>query len=194
MPRIISGTAGGIILDTPQGMKTRPTSDRAKEALFSILGNIYCGGAVLDLFSGTGSLGLESLSRGAVSCIFIDQDKKAVDVIKMNTEKCGLYHEVGVLCMDVLKALNSADVLKYKYSCIFMDPPYGKKLLMGTIEKISENDIIKKKGILVVEHSALEVPPKEIAGFVCVDRRKYGTVNFSFYRPTEYFKESGEIS
>lgn len=193
MPRIIAGTAGGIYLDTPKGMKTRPTSDRAKEALFSILGGVYQDKNVLDLYSGTGSLGIETLSRGAVSCIFVDKGRKATGLIKRNLDKCRLRVNASVICMDVSKSLSLSEIKSNKYACIFMDPPYNKKLLIGTIEKISENDIMEKNGILVVEHSGGEVPPAEIAEFSCVDRRNYGTVNFSFYKLVDALTESGEI-
>ena len=181
MPRIIAGISGGIYLETPQGMKTRPTSDRAKEALFSIIGEIYLGKKVLDLYSGTGSLGLEALSRGALSCVFVDRGRKAVETIIKNIEKSKLEKGATVLCMGVIKSLDSQDIIGGKFSCIFMDPPYDKKLLVCTIEKISVNDIMGKNGLLIVEHSEIEVPPEEIAGFKCSGRRRYGAVNFSFY-------------
>lgn len=182
MPRIIAGEAGGIYLETPQGMKTRPTSDRAKEALFSILGDVFSNKKVLDLYSGTGSLGLEALSRGAELCVFVDKGRKAIETIKKNIEKSKLEKGAIVLSLDVIKALDTKEISKEIYSCIFMDPPYDKKLLASTIEKISENDIIEKSGVLVVEHSETEVPPEKIAGFKCRERRKYGAVNFSFYK------------
>lgn len=192
MPRIISGLAKGIILETPPGMKTRPTSDRAKEALFSILGSVFEGKNVLDLYSGTGSLGIEALSRGAKNCIFIDRNKKAAQTINNNLNKCRLMGSAHVLSMDVNKALDTVKVNGIRFSCIFMDPPYDRNLLNRTIEKISENDIIEKKGILVVEHSGLETPPGEIAGFLRRDRRSYGAVNFSFYKQTDKFDKSGD--
>ena len=192
MPRIIAGTAGGINIETPRGMKTRPTSDRAKEALFSILGDLYLEKNVLDLYSGTGSLGIESLSRGASACVFVDNGRHAAEVIRKNLDKCKLDKNASVLCMDVGKALSLPEIVKHRYVCIFMDPPYNKKLLTGTIEKISENDIMEKNGILAVEHSGGEVPPDEIAGFICSSRRRYGAVNFSFYRLADMLIKSGE--
>ena len=192
MPRIISGLAKGIILETPAGMKTRPTSDRAKEALFSILGDVFIGKGVLDLYSGTGSLGIESLSRGAGHCVFIDKNRKASQVIKNNIQKCKLESSSNVICMDVVKSIDLPEVRESKFACIFMDPPYDKNLLARTIEKISENDIIEKKGILVVEHSDREMPPDELAGFLLGDRRSYGAVNFSFFRQADIIEESGD--
>lgn len=192
MPRIISGLAKGIVLETPEGMKTRPTSDRAKEALFSILGDVYMGKGVLDLYSGTGSLGIESLSRGAGHCVFIDKNRKAARIIKNNIQKCRLDSSSHVICMDVVKAIDLTEVRESKFACIIMDPPYDKNLLARTIEKINENDIIEKKGVLVVEHSERESPPDEIAGFILWDRRSYGAVNFSFYRQAEIIKKSGD--
>ena len=181
MPRIIAGISGGIHLETPQGMKTRPTSDRAKEALFSIIGEIYSDEKVLDLYSGTGSLGLEALSRGALSCVFVDKSRKAVETITKNIKNSKLGKGATVLCMDVIKSLDSKYIIGGKFSCVFMDPPYDKKLLVCTIEKISVNGIMKKNGMLIVEHSGMEVPPEEIASFKCSGRRGYGAVNFSFY-------------
>jgi len=193
MPRIIAGISGGIYLETPQGMKTRPTSDRAKEALFSILGDIYINKKVLDLYSGTGSLGLETLSRGAISCTFVDRNRKAIETIQKNLKKSKLDEGAFVLSMDVLKALDTNLITDEKYSCVFMDPPYDKELLICTIEKISGNDIMEKNGMLVVEHSDKEVPPDEIAGFICSKRRQYGAVNFSFYKLDISKKKSGDM-
>ncbi|MBN2558010.1 MAG: 16S rRNA (guanine(966)-N(2))-methyltransferase RsmD [Clostridia bacterium] len=182
MPRIISGTARGIILDAPAGLGTRPTSDMAKEALFNILREKYSGGNVLDLFAGTGSLGLEAVSRGAAYCVFVDNDTESIMKIKKNIKKCRMTDETMVLKMDAFKALDSKHVAGRKYSCIFIDPPYGKFSTGLIIEKIAVNDIIEKEGIIVTEHGVKDVPPEKTGGFVCFDRRTYGSVNFSIYR------------
>lgn len=181
MPRIIAGSAGGITLDTLRGQKTRPTSDRAKEALFNILQGRFSGGNILDLFAGSGSLGLEAVSRGAGHCLFIDHNPKSIEILIKNIDKCRVSDKTEVICMDVMKAISAGKPGKRKYKCIFMDPPYGKNLLISTIEKISETDIMEKDSILVVEHGKGETPPKDMNGFSLLDRRNYGAVNFSFY-------------
>ncbi|MFO7611996.1 MAG: 16S rRNA (guanine(966)-N(2))-methyltransferase RsmD [Clostridia bacterium] len=182
MPRIISGRARGIVLDSPAGLVTRPTSDMAKEALFNILRERYSGGNILDLFAGTGSLGLEAVSRGAAYCVFVDNDAESILKIKKNIKKCSMVDETMVLKMDACKAVDSKLVTDRKYSCIFMDPPYGKVRLGLIIEKIAVNDIIEKEGVIVTEHGSQDIPPETMSGFACVDRRTYGSVNFSIYR------------
>lgn len=182
MPRIIAGKAKGTIIDTPAGMQIRPTSDRAKEALFNILRDSIENRKVLDLFSGTGSLGLEAVSRGAVSCLFVDNNKNSINIIERNISKCHFENQCEIICAGVEKALGMLGRKKSKFGCIFMDPPYGKKLLKSTIEKIGENDIIVDGSIIIVEHEKNEMPPEETDVFKCYDRRRYGAVNFSFYK------------
>lgn len=183
MPRIISGTVGGIRLDAPSGLKTRPTADRAKEALFSILGEFSSEDVVLDIYSGSGSLGLEALSRGAKKCYFIDRNPKSAAVIRKNIEKCGLPDKSEIIRGDSFKTIEHLKSEGLMFNVVFMDPPYGHGLVPLTIEKIGEADIIDSDGVIIAEHEPEGEPPDMISGFVKYDTRGYGTVRFSFYKP-----------
>lgn len=182
MPRIITGKARGIKLDTPIGRNTRPTADRAKEALFNILGNIFDDAYVLDLYSGSGSLGLEAISRGAKKCFFVDKSSQSISVLKKNIEKCRCSSATEIIRGDCIKAIELLGEKGVKFDCIFMDPPYNKDLVSLTIEKIYEADIIKKEIIIVAEHEISLMPPERISGFKRYATRGYGVIQFSFYR------------
>ncbi|HPJ22145.1 MAG TPA: 16S rRNA (guanine(966)-N(2))-methyltransferase RsmD [Clostridia bacterium] len=181
MPRIIAGEAGGIRIQTLEGRNTRPTGDRAKEALFSMLGDIYYGKAVLDLFAGSGSLGLEAVSRGASSVVFVDQNPRCAEIIRKNAAMCRFNEKVRILRADSAKALRVLSEEKRKFGCIFLDPPYDKNLVSSSIENILTGDIIENEGILVIEHSSLELPKTEGTGLEMYRNRNYGAINFSIF-------------
>lgn len=155
--RVITGTARGTKLKTPEGMLTRPTTDRVKEALFNII-QFDIAGDVLDLFAGTGQLGIEALSRGAAECLFVDSAKDSVRLVQENLRRCGL--AARVLQCDALGILKSGE----KFDLIFLDPPYGSGLEAKAIETVKEFDILSRGGIMVVEtrpETALPVLPPE---------------------------------
>lgn len=155
--RVITGTARGTKLKTPEGMLTRPTTDRVKEALFNII-QFDIAGDVLDLFAGTGQLGIEALSRGAADCLFVDSAKDSVRLVQENLRRCGL--AARVLQCDALGILKSGE----KFDLIFLDPPYGSGLDAKAIETVKEFDILSRGGIMVVEtrpETALPVLPPE---------------------------------
>ena len=155
--RVITGTARGTNLKTPDGMLTRPTADRVKEALFNVI-QYEIRGEVLDLFAGTGQLGIEALSRGAANCLFVDSAKDSVRLVQENLRRCGL--TARVLQCDALGILKSGE----KFDLIFLDPPYGSGLEAKAVEAVKEFDILSRGGIMVVEtrpETALPVLPAE---------------------------------
>ncbi|WP_301962197.1 16S rRNA (guanine(966)-N(2))-methyltransferase RsmD [uncultured Megasphaera sp.] len=148
--RIISGSAKGRILKSPKGMLTRPTLDRTRESLFNILANgVLEGASVLDIFAGTGALGLEALSRGAAHCVFIDHYTQAL--IRQNAELCGFGGQYEILRMEAGKALARLQGRQFQY--IFADPPYNKNLVNSTIALIGQYDLLAPDGLLLIEHS-----------------------------------------
>lgn len=181
MPRIISGTAGGIRLKTLEGRNTRPTSDRAKEALFSMLGDVFDGAAVLDLFSGSGSLGLEAVSRGALKAVLVENDRKCAAIIGENIKKCRFEEKTRILRSDSEKAVGILSGEGMKFDCIFMDPPYNRGFVGAIIEKLSTGDIINEEGMLVVEHSGGELPDPDGNDFRLYKSKGYGAVHFTIY-------------
>ena len=182
MPRIIAGTAGGIRIQTLEGRNTRPTADRAKEALFSMLGDLLTDQAILDLFAGSGSLGLEAVSRGAASVVFVDQNSRCTEIIKKNAIMCRFQEKARIIRADSAKAVKVLSEEGRKFGGIFLDPPYDRKLVSSSIENIVTGDIIENEGILIVEHSSTELPEAEDSGFELLKTRNYGAVNFSIFR------------
>ena len=177
--RIITGRARGARLKTPKGLLTRPTSDRVKESLFSILGGRVVGRRVLDLFAGTGALGIEALSRGASECVFVDHSRQSIGLIKRNLAHCGAGEQARVLAGDYRKILAG---LSGSFDIILMDPPYDKGLLDEAMRLVREHDLLAEDGVIICEHRKEEDLPEEIHGFVKQKERRYGIVKLSIYR------------
>lgn len=146
--RVITGTARGIQLKTPEGQQTRPTSDRVKEAMFSIIQFDIPGAKILDLFGGTGQLGIEALSRGAQSAVFVDAGEKACALIRENLKRTKLTEQGRVVRSDYLEYLRRG---KETFDIIFLDPPYAEVFLENALNRITEIDILQTNGIIVTE-------------------------------------------
>jgi len=179
--RIISGTAKGTKLYTLEGINTRPTLDRIKEPLFSIIQNRIKNSIVLDLFSGSGALGLESLSRGAKKAILCDNSYKAMDVIKKNIEKTHFEDKVQIMCKDYKKCL---DNINEKLDLIFIDPPYEKNLAVNAVDIILKKELLSEDGLIVLETDdekrELEQIKKLKNNINICDLRTYGRVKLIF--------------
>lgn len=181
--RIISGSAKSIRLKTIKGSNIRPTTDRVKESLFNIIQNDIEDALVLDLFAGSGALGIEALSRGARLSIFIDNDKEAIDIIKKNLLLAKLEIKAKVYRNDVENAIKKLSDRKFKFNLILMDPPYDKNYIIPTLKKLINNDIINNNAIIVIEHSVREIiNEKEINGLVIYKKQKYGEIMITFLR------------
>ena len=177
--RVISGKAKGVVLKTPDGMQTRPTADRVKEALFSILQFDLPGTKVLDLFGGTGQLGIEAISRGAKSAVFVDAGDAPCRLIKENLRRAKMEGEGRVILADYLQFLAQC---REKFDIIFLDPPYAEVFLENAIKKISEIDILQSGGIIVAERPIEKVLDLEISGFSRSKDYKYGKTFLTLYR------------
>lgn len=153
--RIITGKARGVRLDTLPGLDTRPTAERAKEAVFSMLAFDIEGRRVLDLFSGSGQMGLEALSRGARSATMVDHAKAAVEIIKKNTAKTKL-EGAEIICADSVNWLDGAAKRGLSYDIVFMDPPYAEKLLPRCLERLLRGNLIKKTTLIICESGSSE--------------------------------------
>ncbi len=149
--RVITGKARGVALKTPNGMLTRPTADRVKEALFSIIQFDVPAARVLDLFGGTGQLGIEALSREAKSAVFVDSSRDACALIHENLKRTKLEAQAKVVCSDYASFLHSCNEM---YDIIFLDPPYSESFLENSLNLISEIDILQSGGIIVTERPA----------------------------------------
>ena len=173
--RVISGTAGGRQLKSLPGDAVRPTADHVKEALFNILQFDLEGRRVLDLFGGTGQLGIEALSRGAREAVFTDQSKNSVSLIRENLKRCGM--NAPVLQTDALSYLNRGE----KFDIIFIDPPYDAGLYAPVLERINAVDNLNEGGIIICESRAKEVLPDLLSPYRLLRRRHYGSMALTFY-------------
>ena len=177
--RVITGKARGVQLKTPEGLKTRPTADRVKEALFSIIQFDVPNTRVLDLFGGTGQLGIEALSRGAKSAVFVDADEKACNLIKENLRRCKMEAEGQLVRADYLDYLSRC---KQKFDIIFLDPPYAEVFLENALKRITEIDILESGGIIVAERPVGKELLCEFSGFSRSKDYKYGQTLLTLYR------------
>ncbi len=173
--RVVAGKYRGVPLVSFDGFDVRPTSDRAKESLFNILSSRVIGARFLDLFAGTGSMGIEALSRSADKVTFVDSAKSSVDIIKKNLAK--VRENAPVFCCDAVIFVKTT---KEKFDIIFIDPPYNAGLYDGVLTAIEKSDILSDDGIIIVEKDDqnLCVPPQ----FAVYDTRRYGKANFMFLK------------
>ncbi len=181
--RVIGGIARGRRLTAFQGDNIRPTTDRVREALFSILtsrlGSLE-GSAVLDLFAGSGALGIEALSRGAAKACFVDRARQSISTIRKNLELCGLDDRAELLQSESLTALNG--ILRERaFDLVFMDPPYGKHSVAGLLDPIGKASLLTERGVVVVETGRQDDVPQVASGLQCFDQRRYGSTLLSFY-------------
>ena len=174
--RVIAGTARRILLKTVDGLETRPTTDRIKETLFNILQPDLPGARVLDLFSGSGALGIEALSRGAGYCVFVEKAPEAVKCIQANLTATHLEARSRVMITDVQNALSRMDGAEKPFDLVLMDPPYRKGLELEALSRLSESSLIDEYTIIVVE-TALDTELDEASdlGYYCYRVKDYKT-------------------
>ena len=177
--RVITGKARGVQLKTPEGMLTRPTADRVKEALFSIINFDIPGANVLDLFGGTGQLGIEALSRGAKRSVFVDAREEACQLIRENLRRTKLAQDGTVIRSDYMDYVNRC---RETFSIIFLDPPYAETYLENALKRITEIDILQSNGIIVAERPLGKELPWEFEGFSRSRDYKYGKIILTLYR------------
>ncbi len=178
--RIIGGDLKGKRLYSVPGKAVRPTADRLRESIFNILSFRVEGAAVLDLFAGTGAFGIESLSRGARSAVFIDINKKAVSVIEKNIKECALSDRATIIKWDIIKNLFCIGSIRPAFDLVFMDPPYNMHALKPALINLHTTKSINDEAVIIVEHGHLEMIPDDIKGFELRDQRKYGKTLVSF--------------
>lgn len=182
MLRIISGERKGRVIKTIAGSNTRPTTDRVKESLFNIILPKLPGSSVLDLFSGTGNLGLEALSRGAETTYFVEKNRAALKVLHENCHSLGYEDCSEIFPYDVKRAIAAISKQDIAFDIIFMDPPYAQGLEVPIIQSLAEFHLLKPDGIIVVEHLTVNQLPLSIDSLSRYDHRKYGNTSISFYR------------
>lgn len=177
--RVIAGNAKGVSLKTPDGLSTRPTADRVKEALFSIIQFDIPGAKVLDLFGGSGQLGIEALSRGAKSAIFVDHSPVACKLIEENLKRTKLQEQGRVVRSDYMSFLKNS---REKFDIILLDPPYAEKFLENALNFITEIDILQTNGIIVAERPVEKELLLNFSGYSRSRDYKYGSTLLAVYR------------
>ncbi len=185
--RVISGTAKGKRLKAPPGMTTRPVTDMVKEALYNVLGFDVVGSLFLDLFAGSGSIGIEALSRGANLVIFIDRDARATQVIKGNLDNCGFDRKLyEVHRNDVFKALDILQKRKVKFDFIYIDPPFTDEEIFGRIlHRMDAADIMKHQGRVIIRTRRKKILPEDLKNLRKYRVNDYGESTLHYYYRNE---------
>jgi 16S rRNA (guanine(966)-N(2))-methyltransferase RsmD len=179
--RVISGSAKRTSLKMPRGGKVRPTADRVKEALFNILGPTVQDTFILDLFAGSGALGIEALSRGGAYCFFVEKDRLVMDTLKKNVEKTKLLHKAEFINKDVGKGLKLLAGKKVTFDFVFMDPPYRQQLEIVTLEQLSSFKLLVNGAVVVMESDKNQLFPDKVSSLSKVRCEKYGNTMLTFY-------------
>jgi 16S rRNA (guanine966-N2)-methyltransferase len=179
--RVISGKLRGTPLKAVPGKGTRPTTDKVKEALFSMIGPYFDGGIALDLFAGTGGLGIEALSRGMERAIFVDLEPSSINIVRDNIRTCRLEERSEVYRNEATRALKALGKRGMKLDVIFIDPPYRFDFIENSVQLLCELSLPATKAILVAEQPVARVLPERLSGFQCRKRAEYGDTAIHIY-------------
>ncbi|WP_078547345.1 16S rRNA (guanine(966)-N(2))-methyltransferase RsmD [Litchfieldia alkalitelluris] len=180
--RVISGTCKGRPLKAVPGTTTRPTTDKVKEAIFNMIGPFFDGGEALDLFGGSGGLGIEALSRGIDKVIFVDKEFKAIQTIKENISNCGFTDRVEIYRNDANRALKAIIKREIRFDYIFLDPPYNNNQLKALIAMIADYHLLSENGYIVAEHDHEMNLPEVIGNLSIIKKEKYGITAITVYQ------------
>ncbi|CAG7603556.1 Ribosomal RNA small subunit methyltransferase D [Paenibacillus solanacearum] len=180
--RVISGNAKGRPLKAVPGMGTRPTTDKVKEAVFSMIGPYFEGGYVLDLFAGTGGLSIEALSRGMEHAVLTDMDKKAIDTIRLNLQATGLADRAELFRNDAVKAVKALGKRDMQFDLVFLDPPYKLKLIPDLLEVLAEGRLLADGARVVIEHDAEDRHDTAVGTLEWMRRAEYGDTAITIFR------------
>lgn len=179
--RVISGTLKGRKLASFRGRLIRPTADRVREAIFNILGCVWDGREVLDLFAGTGGLGIESLSRGALRVVFVEHEPRALAVLEKNVLALDVSGRCEILPVSVDEGIRFLRRRRRSFDAVFLDPPYGIGLADSTLHLCARSAILREGGVMVVEHHLRENMAGAYGALHLSDCRRYGETVISFF-------------
>ena len=177
--RVITGTARGVPLKAPKGMDTRPTMDQVKEGIFSAIQFEVEGRQVLDLFAGSGQLGIEALSRGAAHCTFVDKGRDPISVIRENLKKTRLEEKAKIVQADYSSYLKTC---RRQFDLVLLDPPYAEVFLENALKRISEIDILSDSGIIICERPVEKALTADYAGLTHYRDYRYGKTAVTIFR------------
>jgi len=180
--RVISGSAKGLKLITLEGMSTRPTTDRVKENLFNIIAPYIADSIVLDLFAGSGSLGIEALSRGAQSVVFSDQSEKSIEIINKNLKNTKFLEKSEVFWGEAQLILKKLSHQGKKFDIIFLDPPYKNEIVPKILHDLQISGILNDRVLIVAETDIVDELPNELGSLIVSKIQKYGKTKLTFFR------------
>ncbi|PAV29894.1 16S rRNA (guanine(966)-N(2))-methyltransferase RsmD [Virgibacillus profundi] len=181
--RVIAGELKGRQLKAVPGKTTRPTTDKVKEAVFQVIGPFFQGGAVMDLFAGSGSLGIEAISRGMDFCVFVDKHPKAIHTIHENVKGMEIEQQTEVFRADAFRAIHAAAKRELQFDLILLDPPYKKVDYEKFLNEIVKLQLMKQDGIIYCEHDMSEKLPLKHDDFLLLKQENYGgTVGVTIYQ------------
>lgn len=183
--RVISGSCKGKRLKSVKGLTTRPTADRVKEAVFNVLGFRIADAVFLDLFAGTGNIGIEALSRGAASAIFVEKDRKAVQVIGDNLVSCKLESKGQIYPVDCFKALKIFNEKRMQFNLVFLDPPYKLFVIDELLQIIANTDLLIHKSIVIAETAPETELISQVNNLKKVRENRYGDTKITYYQLDE---------
>lgn len=190
--RVIAGEYRGRKLEAIEGMDIRPTADKIKGSIFNMLGNAVIECSFLDLFGGTGGVGIEALSRGARNVVFIDAGIKSIKVLKDNLKHLNIKENVEVYHTDYETAIKKLNKFNKQFDIIFIDPPYRNGMAQNALVNIDRNPILAQSGIIIVEHDSKEEMPQKVGSLIKYRVKQYSNTSLSFYnidRETEHKEE-----
>nr|WP_273850304.1 16S rRNA (guanine(966)-N(2))-methyltransferase RsmD [Pseudalkalibacillus spartinae] len=180
--RIIAGECKGRQIKPVPGTSTRPTTDKVRESIYNIIGPFFEGGLALDLYGGSGALGIEALSRGIEKCVFVDRESKAIETIKWNLEQTKYTESAEVFRNDSKRALKALQKREIHFSLVLLDPPYHKEQILHDLEKLTAYQLLEDKATIVVEHKKEVQLPESYAGLRMIREETYsGKTTISIY-------------
>ncbi|MCU5682231.1 16S rRNA (guanine(966)-N(2))-methyltransferase RsmD [Bacillus wiedmannii] len=180
--RVVSGKCKGHPLKAVPGNTTRPTTDKVKESIFNMIGPYFDGGIALDLFGGSGGLGIEAISRGIDKAIFVDRDNKAIKVIHQNLESCRIQEQAEVYRNDAERAVKALIKREISFDLILIDPPYKDQKIVSLISVMDHHGLLHRDGLIMSEHGNDVVLPDSIGSLVKVRAENYGITAISIYK------------
>ncbi|WP_145046235.1 16S rRNA (guanine(966)-N(2))-methyltransferase RsmD [Paenibacillus xylanexedens] len=192
--RVVSGSAKGRPLKAVPGTGTRPTTDKVKEALFSMIGPYFEGGTALDLFAGSGGLGIEALSRGMDKAVFVDLEPKSIEVIRMNLTATKLENQAAIYRNDAGRALKALAKRSTTFDLVFLDPPYRMKNGDELMLTMHELDLLEQGATIVLEYESKHLYPEQFGPFEQTRKALYGETAVSIYHYAPHASEDGESS
>lgn len=185
--RIVGGSARGRTLVTPKADDViRPTADRARETIFNVLGQRCDELTVLDLFAGTGAMGLEAVSRGARKCVLVDKSREALTLCRTNTDALKFGAQVEIVSADVFKAIESLGAKGVKFELVFADPPYALECGTRVLEALAASNLVTDEGVAVIETGRDEVIAENVGPFERIDERELGAARVAIFRLTRH--------